>query len=63
MYSQDGTTEYKKFNEGKVSRMIYVKNPFTLSLTLFALMLALISGYRDLLAQDAVTSEAIFYVK
>ena len=53
----------KKYNEGKVRHMIYVKNRVTLSLALFALMLVLISGYRGSLAQDAGTSEVIFYVK
>jgi len=58
-----GGDNRKKFNEGKVRRMIYFKNPITLSLTLFVLMLVLISGYRGSLAQDAGTSEVIFYVK
>jgi hypothetical protein len=40
-----------------------MKNRITQSLTLFVLMMFLFSGYGVSLAKDAVTSEAIFYVK
>jgi len=43
--------------------MGYMKNRITQSLTLFVLMLFLFSGYGVSLAQDAGTSEVIFYVK
>jgi hypothetical protein len=40
-----------------------MKNQITQSLTLFALMLFIFSGYGASIAQDAGTSKAIFYVK
>jgi hypothetical protein len=43
--------------------MNYMKNRITQSLTLFVLMLFLLSGYGVSLAHDAGTSKAIFYVK
>jgi len=43
--------------------MVYVKIPVILSLALFVLTLVLVSVYRGPLAQDAGTSEVIFYVK
>ena len=43
--------------------MIYMKNRITQSLTLFVLMLFIFSVYGVCLAQDAGTSEVVFYVK